>query len=169
MWSSEIRCSSQFRRAHDILPRPFGYPGTGNRIQLCGVLWTTGSGFSTWSIAKHPRIFAHATRDEAILESPEYNTRCEAMAADPWAVVLSLCHSVKFLLPRALGMHMRPICPRCNACVCHCSNAFATTCFPQVVFKGLAWHSEAVPSTNRTGILIFMGTSTLLVFTNTRP
>lgn len=82
------------------------------------------SGFSIWSSAKRPRIFAHASRDEAILELPDYKTRCGAMATDPWAVVLSFCHSVTFLLPRALGMQMCPICPRCNAGVCTCSNSF---------------------------------------------
>ena len=36
------------------------------------------SGLSIWSSAKRPRIFAHATRDEPILELPDYKTRCEA-------------------------------------------------------------------------------------------
>ena len=95
------------------------------------------SGFSTWSNAKRPRIFAHATRDEAILELPDYKTRCEAMATDPWAVVLSFCHSVTFLLPRALGMQMCPICPRCNAGLCPCSNAFGHNMLPTGGFQCL--------------------------------
>ena len=88
------------------------------------------SNFLVWSSAKRPRIFAHETRDEAILELPDYKTRCEAMASDPWAVVLSFCNSVTFLLPRALGMQMCPICPRCNAGACPCSNAFGHNMLP---------------------------------------
>ena len=88
------------------------------------------SDFSVWSSAKRPRIFAHETRDEAILELPDYKTRCEAMASDPWAVVLSFCNSVTFLLPRALGMQMCPICPRCNARACPCSNAVGHNMLP---------------------------------------
>ena len=95
------------------------------------------SGFSIWSSAKRQRIFAHATRDEAILELPDYKTRCEAMAGDPWAVVLSFLHSVQFLLPRGLGMQMCPNCPRCNAGECPCSNAFGHNMLPTDGFAGL--------------------------------
>ena len=95
------------------------------------------SDFSVWSGAKRPRIFAHATRDEVILDLPDYKTRCEAMASDPWAVVLSFWHSVTFLLPRALGMQMCPICPRCNARACPCSNAFGHNMLLTVGLQGL--------------------------------
>ena len=95
------------------------------------------NGFSSWSSAKRPRIFAHATRDEAILELPDYKTGCEAMATDPWAVVLSFCHSVTFLLPHALGMQMCPICLRCNAGLCPCSNAFGHNMLPTGGLPGL--------------------------------
>ena len=88
------------------------------------------SDFYVWSSAKRPKIFEHEKRDEAILDLPDYKTRCEAMASDPWAVVLSFCNSVTFLLPRALGMQMCPICPRCNAGVCLCSNAFGHNMLP---------------------------------------
>ena len=82
-------------------------------------------------------ILAHETRDEAILDLPDYKTRCEAMASDPWAVVLSFWHSVTFLLPRALGMQMCPVCPRCNARACPCSNAFGHNMLPTGGLQGL--------------------------------
>lgn len=95
------------------------------------------SNFSMWSSAKRPRIFAHASGDDVILELPQYKTRCEGMASDPWAVVLSFSHSVTFLLPRALGMQMCPICPRCNISKCPCSNAFGHNMLPTGGLPGL--------------------------------
>ena len=59
------------------------------------------------------------------------------MATDPWAVVLSFCHLVTFLLPRALGMQMCPMCPRCNATLCPCSNAFGHNMLPTGGLQGL--------------------------------
>ena len=59
------------------------------------------------------------------------------MGSDPWAVVLSLVHSVEFLLPRGLGVQMCPNCPRCNAGACPCSNAFGRNMLPTGGFQGL--------------------------------
>ena len=53
-------------------------------------------GFSTWSSAKRLRIFAHASRDEVILELPEIKICFEAMATNPWAVVLFLLFGDSF-------------------------------------------------------------------------
>ena len=167
--SSEIRCSSQFRRAHDILPRPLGYPGTSNRIQLCGVLWMTEA-VSRLGAARSVRGFLHTHRETKQF----WSYRITKHVAKLWRRIPgpSCCPSVT-RWHSFYHVHLECRCvPYVLAAMLVCVLApinLATTCFIQVVFNGLAWHSEAVSSTNRTGIIISMGTSTLLVFTNTRP
>ena len=93
--------------------------------------------YAPWRDAKRPRIWKHDSKDAVIVELPEYTVRRAAMARDPWAVVQAFLHSVKFVIPRALGMQMCPLCPRCNAGPWPCSNIFGHNMQATGGFQGM--------------------------------
>ena len=71
-------------------------------------------GVAPWHAASRPRMEPPSQSTDSTIDVPGYEVRRVVAARDPWAVVQSFEHSVKYLLPRLLGLTMCPFCPSCN-------------------------------------------------------
>ena len=93
-----------------------------------------------WAGRETPSLWQAAGGNEVFMDIPPYTLRRIMAARDPSAVMQSFSVSIKYLLPRLLGMRMCPQCPHCNldGCMAPCANAFGHNMLPMGGIMGLA-------------------------------
>ena len=93
-----------------------------------------------WAGRETPSLWQPAGGKDVFMDIPPYTLRRIMAARDPSAVMQSFSVSIKYLLPRLLGMRMCPQCPHCNldGCMAPCANAFGHNMLPMGGIMGLA-------------------------------
>ena len=104
---------------------------------------SSSSSVPAWVGRTQPRLWECDGGDKISMQVPPYAVRRIMTARDPWCVMQNFEFSVKYLLPRLLGLRQCIECPNCNRCGSSgaCANAFGHNMAPVGGTFGLAMAS----------------------------
>ena len=93
-----------------------------------------------WAGAEQPKIWRQESKAHVTIDIPDYTLRRVIAARDPWAVMQIFTLSIKYVLPRLIGLQMCLDCPNCNTnkSTQTCSNTFGHNMMPMGGVFGLA-------------------------------